>query len=80
VQSALSVPSGVLSAQVMPLVQESGPLVMRSRIPTFRRWVMSHTTCVFLVSGVSARLADPPVRSATVVSVSGGLPPPDESR
>ena len=29
VQSALWVPSGVLSVQVMPSVQESGPLVMR---------------------------------------------------
>ncbi len=41
---------------------------------------MSHTTCVSSVSGVSARLADLPVRLATVASVSARLPRPDESR
>jgi len=41
---------------------------------------MSTTTCVSHVSGVAARLADLPVRSATVASVSGRLPRPDESR
>jgi hypothetical protein len=47
---------------------------------TLHLWVMSRTTCIFLVFGVSVRLADLPLRSATVVSVSGRLPRPDESR
>ena len=37
---------------------------------------MSHTTCVFRVSGVSARLADLPHRLVIVVGVSGRLPVP----
>jgi hypothetical protein len=60
VQSALWVPSGVLSVQVMPSVQESGPLVMR-------RWVMSHTTCVSAVSS-SLRLPRWPRRTCDVRS------------
>ena len=48
--------------------------------PSSCRWVMSRTTCIFPVFGVSVRLADLPLRSATVVSVSGRLPRPDESR
>jgi hypothetical protein len=41
---------------------------------------MSRTTCVFLVSGVPARLADLALAAATAVGVSGRFPRPDESR
>jgi hypothetical protein len=45
-----------------------------------RRWVMSHTTCVLSVSGVSAHLADLVAGPAPVLGVSGRLPCPNESR
>jgi hypothetical protein len=41
---------------------------------------MSHTTCVFGVSGVSVHLADLALRLAVVAGVSGRLPRPDEFR
>jgi hypothetical protein len=45
-----------------------------------RRWVMSTTTHVSLVSGVPPRLADEAKASLSVAGVSLRLPRPDQSR
>jgi hypothetical protein len=89
-QSAPSLQFVVLSVQVMLWEPGSKPLVMRRWVVlltilahkgiTDRRWVMSHTTCVLSVSGVSAHLADLVAGPAPVLGVSGRLPCPNESR